>query len=224
MEYSHMPIPSPDQGIHVQEHRFYIGVDLGQANDYTAICVLERIVTGRGVIGHNKNGEYTYRLRHLERPPRGTEYTDVVDRLIELYKSPQLGEHERAVVIDFTGLGRPVYDMMKQAGFRYSLNAISITAGADPTYNDGHFNVPKRDLVSNLQILLQRGVLKIAKGMKETDALIDELTNFQTKISAAGHDTYGARSGAHDDLVLSVSMAAWLACKGHVRVGGAKWM
>ncbi len=36
---------------------------------------------------------------------------------------------------------------------------------------------------------------------------------FRTKISEGGRDTYGARSGAHDDLVLSVAMGAWLATR-----------
>lgn len=71
--------------------------------------------------------------------------------------------------------------------------------------------MPKRDLITNLQILLQNGKLQIAKGLKEGAALVDELVNFQTKISESGMDTYGARSGSHDDIVLSVAMGAWLA-------------
>jgi len=219
MNYSHIPIPAPDRGIHIEDKTIFIGVDLGQAQDYTAICVLERIVKGEGILGHDRMGERLYRLHSIERPPRGTEYPKIIDRLIALYRSPQLEGYKKAVAIDYTGLGRPVFDMMRAAGFRRSLNAISITGGSDATYNGGHYNVPKRDLVSGLQIMLHSGSLQIAKGIKEADALIDELQNFQTHISAAGHDTYGGRSGVHDDIVLSVSMAAWLACRRHCRVG-----
>lgn len=211
-----------DQGIHIQKHRFYISADLGQANDYTAISILERIITGEGVLGlpveyaisfneEAKGGIRAYHLRHLERMPRGTEYPAVVDRLIEIFNSPQLEKAEKAVVIDYTGVGRPVYDLMKQSGFSRSLNAISITGGGTVTRHDAVCNVPKRDLVTNLQVMLQNNRMKIAKGIKEAAVLVEELANFQVKITASGHDIYGGRSGVHDDLVLSVAMGAWMA-------------
>lgn len=37
--------------------------------------------------------------------------------------------------------------------------------------------------------------MRIAKGIKEADALVEELANFQVKINAGGHDTYGAVVG-----------------------------
>lgn len=218
--YGHMPdvlLPKPDEGIHIQNRLFIISADLGQANDYTAISVLEKIVTGPGVLGYHGEGDIEYHLRHMERPPRGTEYPAVVDRLIELFNSEQLAGEEKAVVIDLTGVGRPVYDMMKKSGFHLSLNAISITGGGTVNFVDGHFNVPKRDLVTNLQVMLQNGSMRIAKGIKEADALVEELANFQVKITAGGHDVYGGRSGVHDDLVLSVAMAAWLGARRRCR-------
>ena len=50
-EYSYIPRPAPDNGINVQARRFFISADLGQANDYTAISIIERILTGPGVLG-----------------------------------------------------------------------------------------------------------------------------------------------------------------------------
>jgi len=212
-------LPRPDQGIHVEDHQFFISADLGQANDFTAISILERIVKGNGILGLDAMGERSYHLRHLERPPRGTEYTVVVNRLAELYHSPPLADTTKSVVIDYTGVGRPVYDLMVKSGFYYSLNAISITGGEQVTYNGPVMNVPKRDLITNLQVLLQNGSFRIAKGIKETEALVEEMTNFQVKISATGHDVYGARNGVHDDLVLSVAMGAWLATRRSCRTG-----
>lgn len=213
-----------NEGINVTQRLFIISADLGQACDYTAISVIERIITGPGVLGVDRRGETMLYLRHIERM-REIEYPTIVNRLAELYKNPQLAGVEKAVVIDFTGLGRPVYDLMKQAGFRHSLNGISITGGVDATYNEGHFNVPKRELVSNLQIQLQNDRLKIAKGLKEANALIEELSSFQTKISDAGRDTYGGRRGVHDDIVMSVAMGAWIGCKKFLyRIGDDRFM
>ena len=52
-------------------HRFHVGLDLGQANDYTAIAVVE-VATS--------NGEDLLLVRHLERF-RHTLYPDVADRV-----------------------------------------------------------------------------------------------------------------------------------------------
>ena len=224
MEYSYMPLPARGNGINIEERVFIISADLGQANDYTAISVIERIIKGPGVLGPDRRGERLFHLRHIERPERGTSYPDIVDRLVELYRSPQMSKTEKAVVIDLTGLGRPVYDMMRRAGFVSSMNAVSITGGTEVNFSDGHFNVPKRDLITNLQILLQNESLKIAKGLKEANTLIEELSNFQTKISDTGRDTYNGRSGVHDDIVLSVAIGAWLGCRRYFRTGTDKTM
>lgn len=197
----------------ITERMFIIAVDLGQANDYTAITVIDRQVIGYGVLGADGYGERMQHVRHIERV-RGVEYPAIVDRLVQIYRSEALQGVPKAVVIDLTGLGRPVYDIMRQAGFRHSLNAISITGGdVVHTRDSGVYTVPKRDLVSTVQIELQNDRLKFAKGLKEANALIEELSNFQTSITDSGRDTYGGRSGVHDDIVMSLAMGVWLGCK-----------
>ena len=217
MSYTYIPIPE-DHGQYIQERSFIISADLGQAFDYTAISVIERVITGRGYRGYRGTGERMFYLRHIERM-RGMEYPAIVNRLKCLYVSEALKNVNKAVVIDLTGLGRPVYDIMLQAGFRRSLNAINITGGMDTSYSMGHYNVPKRELISCLQVQLQNNALRIAKGLKEANALIEELSNFQTKISDTGKDTYNGRSGVHDDMVMSLAMGVWLGCQKRFRMG-----
>ena len=200
----------------ITEKLFIISADLGQANDYTAITVIDRQVTGYGVLGADGYGERMQHVRHIERI-RGVEYPAIVDRLAQIYRSEALAGVPKSVVIDYTGLGRPVYDLMRMAGFRYSLNAISITGGdVEHARQSGVFTVPKRDLVSTVQIELQNNRLKFAKGLKEANTLIEELSNFQTTITDSGRDTYGGRSGVHDDIVMSLAMGVWLGCKHHI--------
>ena len=74
--------------------------------------------------------------------------------------------------------------------------------------------MPKRDLVSVVQVLLQSERLKIAASLKEASTLTAELLAFKVSISLKGHDSYGNdvgpwRENPHDDLVLAVAMAAW---------------
>jgi hypothetical protein len=193
---------------------FYISADLGQVNDYTAITIFEVIVNG---------ADFEYHLRHIERPELGTTYPKIVSRLKELANSERLKGRRKQVVIDITGGGRPVWDMLKQAGVGAALTGISITGGDAVTKDSDIYKVPKRDLISALQIAFQNGQLKIARGLPLSETLVKELANFKVKINTNGHDQYEAwRETIHDDLVLSAAMAVWLASQSYFALIGIK--
>ena len=188
---------------------FILGVDLGQARDYTAIAVLERF---EELTGKAEKGRWTtqvrYEMPHLERPPLGTSYPAIIDRLKDLIV--RLPAHERLkILVDRTGCGRPVVDLMRKE--KLQIVPITITAGGSVTGSAyGGYNVPKRELVSNLAIQFQADRLKISRALPEAAQLIEELQNFKMKITLAGNDTYEAwRESDHDDLVLAAAMAAW---------------
>jgi hypothetical protein len=67
-------------------------------------------------------------------------------------------------------------------------------------------------LITVTQVLLQNGRLRVASGLPEAETLKKELLNFRVKIDPrTSHDSYEHwREGDHDDLVLAVSMAAWV--------------
>jgi hypothetical protein len=209
-----------------------IGVDLGQQRDYTAISVTERVFvpTGRATTQERWNSPLhryvavkvpelaaEYRLRHLERPPLGTLYTDVVDRIVELVK--KLGG-KPVLAVDATGVGRPVIDMLwktlgkelKGTGIKINRCAVTITGGDSVSRNpNGGLRVPKRDLITATLVLLQNGHLKIADALPLKNVLVKELLDFRVKINiSTAHDSYEAwREGDHDDLVLSVALSCW---------------
>ncbi len=196
---------------------FYLSIDLGQAADYTALSILERIQPTKKVLDKasrewkdKPEGKHFYHGRHLERYELGTSYPAIVASVKERMMHPML-RGKTKLIIDATGVGRPVYDLFKAE--RLAPIAIGIHGGQEVTRNDmGGFNVPKRDLVSVTAVLLQTKRLQFAANMPLVQVLIDELLNFKVKISASGHDSYEAwREGQHDDLVLSVAMAAWYA-------------
>ncbi len=185
-------------------YNFYIGLDLGQAQDYTALTVIER-----------KHFNYSlpreqYHVRHLERPKLGTTYPAIVEKVQDLMQSNKL-LNRAALVVDATGVGRPVVDLFRKAGLRPV--AITITGGNVVTTGGGGYHVPKRDLVTTLQVLLQSGRLKVASDLKLAKVLVDEMLNFKVKINVkTAHDSYEAwREGIHDDLVLAVALACWYA-------------
>ena len=149
----------------------------------------------------------TYHVRHLERFPLGTLYPTIVARVAQMLDTPEL-KGQTQLVADATGVGRPVVDMLRAAGL-FPI-AVTITGGDNVTTEGGFTRVPKRDLVSVLQVALQTERLKFIKGAPEVDTFVSEAMAFQVKITTSANDTYGAwREGTHDDLVLAGALALW---------------
>ena len=191
---------------------FVLGLDLGQSQDFTAAVVLQRIIVplDAWTTDLQQKTETFYHVRHLERPPLGTSYPAIVSRVQELLQSGPLAQHPSALVVDGTGVGRPVIDLFRQA--HLTPIAVTITGGEQESVMGLDYRVPKRTLVSTLQLAFQTRKLKIAGGLPEAEVLVKELLNFKVKITATAHDTYEAwREGQHDDLVLATALAVWWA-------------
>ncbi len=156
--------------------------------------------------------EHLYAVRHLERLPIGTSYPRQVEHIKALHGRLKDEGHKLSLVVDQTGVGRPVVDMLRSA--ELSPVAVTITGGDSVTRDGSVYRVPKRDLVSTVQVLLQSERLKIASSLPEAQTLIGELLAFKVKISTTGHDSYGNdvglwRENPHDDLVLATALACW---------------
>lgn len=185
--------------------QYFAGLDLGQAHQFTALAVLEK----SSVCEAGKSAWTTaYAVRHLERFAIATPYAEVFERLKALFAKPPL---QRApLIVDQTGVGRAVIDMLRKANVTKPVLPVTITSAA----MDGHGGrqVPKQDLVATLQVLLQTRRIKVAESLPEAAVLVQELSNFQAKPAPLTADPLTAwREGAHDDLVLAVAVAAWWA-------------
>jgi len=178
-----------------------MGLDLGQSQDYTAVCVVEiaRPEFGAKPIHH---------LRHLQRFQLRTPYPTIVTEVLKMLEGEPLKGHTD-LVIDGTGVGRPVVDLFTAVGLKPV--PVAITGGDTPHREKGWYRIPKRDLVGILQVLFQTKRLLIAEGLPEGPVFVKELLNFQVKISESGHDSYNAREGEHDDLLLAAALASWRA-------------
>ena len=200
--------PPPVWGVPPRRQSFLLGLDLGQARDWTALVIAERHDTEPA----------GYDLRHIERW-RGERYPRLVETVrarvdaLRAMPGPSGLWPELRLVIDATGVGRPVLDMFLEAELGIAVTGVTITGGQTVTRTDDGYAVPKRLLASTLQVLLQSGRLRFTAGSPLTRTLADELQNFRVKISLGGHDSYGAgddwRDGNHDDLVLAASLACW---------------
>jgi Terminase RNaseH-like domain len=193
--FEDVTVATPDAA---QVGDYTIGVDLGQSQDPTAICVVRKIEDGAG--------RAIFQIGYLERMALGTLYPHVVAHVGNLMQRLR-GNSE--LVIDSTGVGRAVADMFTIAGLP-TIN-VTIVAGDAITSEGLNFRVPKITLVSRVQALLHSGQLKIHKHLAEAGALVEELQSFRAQVSDLGYWKFGARSGRHDDLVLACSVALWRA-------------
>lgn len=168
--------------------------------------------------------ERSYDVRHIHRWKLGTPYPTIVNDVVTMMSREPL-KSRCNLVIDATGVGRPVVDMFNHhPGRDFSFSRVLITGGDTASNVDGYWHTPKRDLVGAVQVLLQTRRLRFPEASKvpEVATLMSELATFQTKINlATAHDSYGAwREGQHDDLTLALAMAVWFAERGQIRVYG----
>jgi hypothetical protein len=113
------------------------------------------------------------------------------------------------LAVDFTGVGAPVFDILKTS-YTGVLIGVLITGGSVITQDENIYRIPKVNLISGLRVALESKNLVIARGMQESQTLVDELGNFELKISEDGRIRMEAGRG-HDDLVMSLALSLWLA-------------
>jgi hypothetical protein len=147
-----------------------------------------------------------FQVGYLQRLPLGTTYPQVVSHVVQLLSRLPVGTE---LVIDYTGVGRPVYDMFIAANL--SPIGVLISGGTAETQEGSIYSVPKINLVSRLQALLHEGRLKIHKDLTDAPVLVRELQDYRTQYTPSGALTFNARTGRHDDLVLALAVAAWRA-------------
>ena len=127
------------------------------------------------------------------------------------------------LTVDGTGVGRPVVDLLRRSGLSCKLQAAIITGGIAESNSDGYHHIPKKDLITGLQLAIQLRTLQIAGGMKFGPALVTEMAEMRVRITASGNEQYGAwREGSHDDLVFAVALACWATRKAYIRDIGGK--
>lgn len=147
-----------------------------------------------------------YRIRHLERLPLGMTYPAQVAHVVGLLCRDPLARFEASTYIDGTGVGRAVVDLFKQTRMK-RMHAVTITAGTSITRTMDGWHCSKLELISRIQALLHSGALLIEPELADAATLARELQDFRVSFSTAGNPIFGARSGAHDDLVLAAALA-----------------
>jgi hypothetical protein len=209
---------------------FVLGVDLGQSHDYTAAVVNERcegrvltLKKKRWQVEPEQTGSRVlvrHRIKFIHRYVLGTPYPQIASSIKSLLAQLPEMRDQPELFVDGTGVGVGVVDIFREAGL--SPISVAITAGTTVNRISSHeVRVPKRELASLTQAVLQSGRIEIARDLSFSRLLEDELANFRVKISQGGDTTYEGRSNVHGDLVLALAIALWGAEKKHDGPGAA---
>ncbi|MEJ5369936.1 MAG: hypothetical protein WHT08_16605 [Bryobacteraceae bacterium] len=194
------------------EPHFFYGLDLGRRHDPSALVLLERFALPDPCpdpVTFEPRSRTVLRLRFAHRFPLGLPYLDLLRRLPELLSfpgTPPWPVHPghparpwRTLVVDASGVGAPVVEMLRRLPLEARILPITITSGRHPA-SDPHGGqlVPRRDLLSRLRILLESGVLRIPRSLPARKQILEELSRLS--------DNPGS---SHDDLALALALAAW---------------
>jgi len=196
------------------DDEFFLGLDLGRENDPSALVSLAR----RRLPEAESGARYGYTVRGLKRWPLRTTHPTIVAEVTAIVAKDLL--RGCTLGIDYTGCGRPVYDMFRVARPTAKLVPVAITGGLKASRSSDGWYVPKAVLVATVQVLLQMRRLSIPERIPEAKVLGKELLAFRAKISTSGHESFEVdwRQRAHDDLVLGLAIAAFLGERGGRRL------
>jgi hypothetical protein len=203
---------------------FALALELGKTTEGSAVALVERLGSpGPAVVLPEKA---RYEVRGLRRFTPGTEYGQMIDSLRELLGSGPVAEelqqkHVRLPdggvrpactqlwwILDQTAVGKPIVDMvLEKFGCPYAYRVIFAGNHTENEAEGLHY-IPKHLLISEIEVLLEEGRLKVGDQHPLAPDLMNELVNYKGRRSApiaSANDPW--REQAHDDLVFAVGLA-----------------
>lgn len=192
-----------------------IGLDLGQSVDYSAAAVLKRVWTFPGMVRGRPPEPGTAQLHHevvaLLRWELGTAYDLIVQNVEEMAEKVRRHPDSDgiALVVDQSGVGRPVVDMLRRR--KLSPRAITITAGTNVAERDDDMTVPKSFIASAFIVAAQNGTLKVAGSLSFARELETEINAFGYTVNrkSATMSYESQKDQVHDDLVIACALPYW---------------
>ena len=209
------------------ERSTVIGLDIGQQRDPTALAIVEAVQTKTGRMTHTGHPggdpnwgtcvhcypetEDVFHVRDIGRLELGPKYPQVALRVAEAVSALNLRCVVPSLLVDVTGVGRPVFDIMSNAlaDLDVRMSAVTFTGGHNLKGNLGspEIAMPKPLLVSRLQALLQSRRI-VMPDTAQTRALADELRVYEVRVSEDAKLTAGAfKTGTHDDMATALGLA-----------------
>ena len=98
---------------------------------------------------------------------------------------------------------------------RVDFRRVSVTGSQTqlkrPQRTNGYWSAPKKDLVFPAVAAFQQGRIRIARGITDRGALVEELRNYRRTVNISTGNTGFEpwRESDHDDLLFALCLALW---------------
>jgi hypothetical protein len=197
------------------------GLDLGQTADPSALVIIEQSTFPDPDPDRKGCTLNQFDIRHIHRWDLGTKYTKVVSDLQQMYAATAKLV-DTPLIVDETGVGRAVVEMVETCGIRADIRAYTITAGfREGEFQSGHGTVPKLQLAGAVQAAIQQRRVRYADGLQLGPVLEREMESFHVKVTPDRNETFAHwRESDKDDLVLATALAIWW---GEKNSDGGSW-
>lgn len=188
-----------------QRPKLILAIDIGRDGNPSAIVIIELTVRELGLdkTTYMQALRKVFRVRWLEKIPLGTPYMDVVRRVKELVATDAL-KGRCDVVVDATGVGGPIVELLREAKMGCAVVELVITSGQSDGGEGMDRKVPRKNLLYGLERALSEEELEVAASLEESGALAAEMAGVRVK---------GKTKGA-DDLTMALAMGVWWGRKG----------
>ena len=207
---------------------FAIAVDLGKPAESTAVALVERRDPPNWDKPY-KSDESIYHVRGLHRFPPGMTYLKLAGEIDTILKGPEVSkvlnqtteplengfpapvEVQSDWVVDQTAVGAPVAKLVLDRLGVHTCRRVIFGSGDRVIPDGGVYCIPKEFLISQMQVLLERGKLQFDNNHPESPQVKQELLNYQnTKTPSAAQMSHNIwRQRPNDDRVFAVGLAAW---------------
>lgn len=151
--------------------KYRIGWDVAKHHDYSVIVVMDEET--KHVVAFDRFNHVDWDLQ--------------VSRCETLAKK----YNNAPVLIDSTGVGDPVFEMLKKRGVKVEGFRFTSTS--------------KEQLINRLSVAIERQEITFP----EIEVLIDELGKYEFEVTKSGTIRYNAPDGQHDDCVIALALAVW---------------
>lgn len=157
--------------------RYVMGVDLARLRDYTVITVMD---------ADRKHVVYIERFNQIEWE---LQYSRIL-RASKIYNNA-------LVCIDWTGIGDPIVETLRNAGLQ--MEPYKISTGA-----------AKQQLIDKLRVNIENGTVSFP-ATPEGMIMADELREYEYTFTKSGQIMYSSPSHKHDDCVVSLALCMQIA-------------
>jgi hypothetical protein len=190
---------------------YYYGLDLGQSRNHTALVTLEKKwkmgTVEEFIASANRgyHGEWVYRVVQADRVALNKSYTEIAhwvkDEIAKLWRP-----FHKTLVMDATGVGSAVRDLLRDIDVGASIVSVVITGGAAAGYtmNGNGVHVSRAELLTKMQTMVEGKRFSVSKDCRQAEALKREMMMIRLQ---------GKPEKEQDDLAYATALAVWWGLK-----------